>query len=306
MAAVLDPGAQSEPNLTTYPRAGTTKAFAQGYALGIKATDPVVTPDGTSYKFTNWVSSTGGGIANVNAAQTTLTVPATAITATAHYILAAGNPSPVDGATEVAVTTALDWSPASPSKPMDLYFGTSPATMTFKKHFNDGTTHGATNGEIGGPLTDTIWYYWRVDTDGAPGAVWTFKTESWRPENPTPADGATNIERNRPPLNWETGWPDATAWDVYFGTSPASLTLLATRTAPDVNDVNAPNDLTINTTYYWRVNEYNSKGSPLTGFVWSFTTRGPLCLNIPTGDLDGNCRVTFVDFALTTKSWLNP
>lgn len=311
--ASVDGDGNPEPNLTTYPRAGTTKAFAQGYILSIKANDPIVTPNGTSYKFSHWSSSTGSGIANTSAAQTTVTIPTTDITITAHYILAAKDPSPANGATEVAMTTDLDWTPANASAPMSLYFGTDPANLVLKKSFPDGNTHGATNAEIGGPLDDTTTYYWRVNTNGNPGATWSFKTQKRRPENPTPAVGATGIERNRPHLNWGAGHASATAWDVYFGSNQAAVanaantsdpTYLTTRHAPDANDVNAPNNLTILTPYYWRVDEHNTYGT-LKGFVWTFTTRGPLCMGAPVGDLTGDCRVTFADFAFVTKAWVN-
>lgn len=308
MAAVLDPGAITEPNLTTYPRVGLTKAFLEGYALGIKADDPITTPQGTTYKFVNWVSSTGSGIANVNAAKTTLTVPTgTNVTVTAHYVVAAAAPSPADAATEVALTTNLDWIPGLATGTQDLYFGTNSASLSFIKHFADGSTHGATNAEVAavvGPLVDTTTYYWRVDTNGQPGATWQFTTEKRRPMVPSPADGETDVERITPKLSWDTGHSSATKWDVYFGTSESSLAYYTTKLA-DANDPNAPAGLDIYTTYFWRVDEYNTYGSPLTGFVWSFTTRGPLCMGIGKGDIDADCRVTFVDFALVASSFFN-
>jgi hypothetical protein len=308
MAAVLDPGAVADANLTIYPASGTTKAFLEGYVLNIKADDPIMTSGGTSYKFVNWTTSTGSGVANVNAAKTTLTVPSgTNITVTAHYVIAASNPSPADTATGISMTTDLDWTPGLLTGTQDLYFGTNPASLAFIKHFADGSSHGATNAEVTavvGALADTTTYYWRVDTNGRPGATWQFKTEKRRPSVPNPADGATNVERITPKLSWDTGHASATKWDVYFGTSPSSLAYYMTKFV-DGNDPNAPAGLNINTTYYWRVDEYNTYGSPLTGFVWSFTTRGPLCMGIGKGDIDADCKVTFVDFAMVVSSYFN-
>ena len=315
MAAVLETGSGpvADASLTTYPRVGLTKAFLEGYALKIKANSPIVSSS-TGYKFANWTTSTGSGIADTSAAQTTLTVPTGVdVTVTAHYVLAAFNPTPYDGATEVAINTGLDWTPASPTATQDLYFGTSTDSLAFVKHFANGATHGASNAEIGGLLDDTTTYYWRVDTDGQAGFIWTFKTIKRRPEDPNPADGATNVERITPNLSWGMGHATATSWDVYFGSSKAAVenavdssdpTFLVTRLVSDANEPNAPAGLLINTTYYWRVDETNAYGWNK-GFVWSFTTRGPLCMRTVMGDLNADCKVTFVDFAIISSHFLN-
>lgn len=314
MAAVLDPGAVADANLAVYPAAGLTKAFLEGYTLNIKANDPIVTSAGIGYKFVNWTTSTGSGLANANAAKTTLTVPSgTDITVTAHYVIAVTSPTPADGASQVAMSTGLDWTPALPTGTQAIYFGTNSSSLSFIKSYPDGSAHGATNAEIGGLLKDTTTYYWRVDTNGQPGATWQFRTEQRRPYIPVPADGATNIERITPNLSWNTGHASATSWDVYFGSSQSAVanaantsdpTFLATRLVSDVNEPNAPAGLRINTTYYWRVDEHNTYGT-LKGFVWNFTTRGPICMGIGMGDIDGDCKVTFVDFALVASSFFN-
>jgi hypothetical protein len=314
MAAVLDPGALADANLAIYPASGLTKAFLEGYVLNLKARDPIVSSNGTGYKFVNWTSSTGSGIANTNAAQTALTVPTGSdITVTAHYVIAVSAPSPADTATQVPMTTNLDWTPGLATGTQELWFGTDPCNLVLKKSFANGLSHGATNAEIGGPLADTTLYYWAVKTNGQPGAIWQFRTEVRRPYVSNPVDGATGIERITPNLGWTQGLPSATKWDVYFGSSQSAVanaantsdpTFLATRLAGDANEPNAPSGLRINTQYYWRVDEHNTYGT-LKGFVWSFTTRGPLCMGIGQGDLNADCRVTFVDFALVAVSFFN-
>ena len=56
--------------------------------------------------------------------------------------------------------------------------------------------------------------------------------------------------------------------NVYFGTNPASLPLVAEEITATTCD---PGTLETITTYYWRVDEI-SGGSATTGDVWSFTT----------------------------------
>jgi hypothetical protein len=57
-------------------------------------------------------------------------------------------------------------------------------------------------------------------------------------------------------------WPILSEWLVYSG---------------DANEYNPPNDLELDKTYYWRVDEVNDNawappGSPWKGYLWSFTT----------------------------------
>lgn len=58
-------------------------------------------------------------------------------------------------------------------------------------------------------------------------------------------------------------------YDVYFGTDPMALTLLASGVSDTQLPVTGP--FQYNTTYYWRVDATNEVGTT-TGDVWSFTT----------------------------------
>jgi hypothetical protein len=78
----------------------------------------------------------------------------------------------------------------------------------------------------------------------------------------------------------------ATSWDVYLGTNPEELVLVAT----DLDQPTyCPGCLETWTRYFWRVaakNPYGEKKGP----VWSFTTVRPVDLNhdgvVDAGDLD--------------------
>lgn len=86
------------------------------------------------------------------------------------------------------------------------------------------------------------------------------------PSNPSPANGSTGVSTS-PSLTW-TGDPNATAYDVYFGTSnppPAAITVTSASYSPG--------SLSSTTTYYWKVVSRNAVGST-SSTVWSFATQG--------------------------------
>jgi len=124
-------------------------------------------------------------------------------------------------------------------------------------------------------------YYWRVDeSDGFEtykGEVWSFTTEG-AVSGPNPADGEVGVKPSVV-LSWDAG-AVAASHNVYFGTD-ADAVANATTASPEYKGPKAlgeesydPGKLTLNTTYYWRIDEVNgvSPDSPWAGNVWSFTT----------------------------------
>ncbi|MEO6520678.1 MAG: cellulose binding domain-containing protein [Mucilaginibacter sp.] len=89
--------------------------------------------------------------------------------------------------------------------------------------------------------------------------------------NPTPVNGFqyAALTSGKLPLKW-TGSTNTVTYSVYLGTDPANLIKQA-----DVAYAVAPSYTTgvllDNTTYYWRVDAVNTKGSAV-GQVWSFRT----------------------------------
>jgi hypothetical protein len=86
---------------------------------------------------------------------------------------------------------------------------------------------------------------------------------------PKPADGATAVAVDSS-LTWRAG-REAVSHEVYFGTEPEALDIVATTGATS----HAPGALNLATTYYWRVDEVNDADAiPMwEGGVWSFTTQ---------------------------------
>jgi predicted outer membrane repeat protein len=124
-----------------------------------------------------------------------------------------------------------------------------------------------------------------VDLDGNPriingivdmGAYENSLTLSLRADNPSPADGATDVTQT-PTLRWTAG-DKALQHDVYFGTDEEAVRNANMRSPEykDTKDLGSESfetgKLEWNTTYYWRVDEYNTDATISEGRVWSFTT----------------------------------
>ena len=89
----------------------------------------------------------------------------------------------------------------------------------------------------------------------------------------TPANAATNVAFGTTPLTWTapTTATAPTGYKVYFGTNPASLSLLTT-TAATATGINI-NGTAASTTYYWRIVPTNAVGDATGCPTNSFTTK---------------------------------
>jgi len=101
------------------------------------------------------------------------------------------------------------------------------------------------------------------DPDAAPLLNISAVTET--AGNPSPANGAIDVLQETI-LGWSGGFTSV-ARDVYFGAEnpPAKLDQTTGRTY-DIGK------LAVSSTYYWKINEYDSDGNKHEGSVWSFTT----------------------------------
>jgi hypothetical protein len=186
-------------------------------------------------------------------------------------------PDPVDGSEFVDLGVRLIWTAGFGAKVHYVVFGedfdeVSNAAMG---KLNGTTTYNP------GPLKLAKTYYWRVDeSDGFEtykGEVWSFTTLG-AVSGPNPADGAVDVKPSVV-LGWDAG-AVAASHAVYFGTD-ADAVANATTVSPEYKGPKAlgeesydPGQLTLNTTYYWRIDEVNSVNpdGPWAGNVWSFTT----------------------------------
>jgi hypothetical protein len=141
-------------------------------------------------------------------------------------------------------------------------------------------------------------FYWRIDEANDAcvprqwrGVVWNFKAVNEQASNPSPANGATDLQMPLQ-LTWTAGdWTiiDPNEHRVYFGTDTALATTINNRGSvstavyplskllEDKNGDSQPDwILKPNTTYYWQIWEKNSTTGGFTtsskGPVWSFNT----------------------------------
>jgi len=190
---------------------------------------------------------------------------------------AAYNPNPTEGAEFVDLNVQLSWTAGFGAKLHTVYFGDD---------FDD--VNNATGGTLSGlatytpgPLKLAKTYYWRVDEFDAAathkGEVWSFTTLG-AVSGPNPADGVADVKPSVV-LRWDAG-AVAASHEVYFGTDSDAVAN-ATTASPEHKGPKAlgeesydPGKLTMNTAYYWRIDEVNgaSTDSPWAGNVWSFTT----------------------------------
>ena len=152
---------------------------------------------------------------------------------------------------------------------------------------------------------------WSKQLDDANGLYWrdvnnVFAQNPWNPKNlgelptttwqPQPADGATGVDPCGISLTWAAG-AEAASHMVYFGTAnPPEFAGEQTGTSF------ATETMLTDTTYYWRVDEKNSTGET-TGAVWSFTVSRYICTSPIISDIDGDCEVDFLDYALLADAW---
>lgn len=133
----------------------------------------------------------------------------------------------------------------------------------------------------------TIWHHqWGTGGDGVyPGALSEFVAEgdfffeTWgtgapsKAVNPTPTDTNSNVTLDHDTIIWEDGG-GADTFDVYYGTTSGSLTLVSSAQAGTsftiwgVSDGSPYDYLDIR---YWRIDSTNEAGTT-TGDEWMFTT----------------------------------
>ncbi|ODN30989.1 PQQ-binding-like beta-propeller repeat protein [Fervidobacterium thailandense] len=97
-----------------------------------------------------------------------------------------------------------------------------------------------------------------------------------KPYNPSPANGATNVDGYKLKLSWSARDPnffDTLRFDVYFGESATNLELIASKILNSHIELSGKYELlTKNKKYYWRVVVWDSKNEYAEGDLWEFTT----------------------------------
>ncbi|UCD14469.1 MAG: hypothetical protein JSW60_03370 [Thermoplasmatales archaeon] len=190
------------------------------------------------------------------------------------------NPDPENGTTDVDINKILNWTGGDPDScddvTYDVYFGTNSTPPKVSSN-QTGTSYDP------GSLDLLTTYYWMIiawDNHSASNEslIWNFTTRGNSPpnppSNPSPGDGATNIDINAD-LSWTCSDPDddTLIYDVYFeadDSSPDELVSL-----DQSGTTYEPGMLNYSTTYYWKIIAEDTIGESTEGSIWSFTTEAP-------------------------------
>ncbi len=200
----------------------------------------------------------------------------------------AARPAPADGAVLDQTQVVLKWKAGKYAALHDVYFGESPeevaaATKDNTKVFvgrqkTDLLAAGTTGGPNPTGLVPGKTYYWRVDevNDANPGSpwkgdVWSFMVRPLIAWKPYPTNGMPFVDPNQA-LRWEKA--AGTIFNtVYLGDNFDAVNNATAGGYMILEAPYQPGTLKLDTTYYWRVDEFVA-GATKKGDVWSFTTRG--------------------------------
>jgi hypothetical protein len=164
-------------------------------------------------------------------------------------------PSPADGAVDVNNVT-LTWSAScGVDNPIfSVYLGTDPVALT---KIGDTTKIGMVLGKAPFRLAYETPYYWRVDVNGAPGDVWTFKTDDGRPHFSAVKGAAALVGK--------TGTMAVTVWSL----DPSKITYQWYKVSEDPNQADT---IVTNATGTILVRGYPVVGDPNEGQYYCVAT----------------------------------
>ncbi|MHC4663128.1 MAG: phage tail protein [Planctomycetota bacterium] len=196
----------------------------------------------------------------------------------------AANPSPANGAAAISLNPTLTWDTVADATTYEVYFGITNSPIP------SVSNQASVNYTPTGPLAADTTFYWRIDTVNdfgtTPGTEWWFRTGAapGAVTNLSPPDGNTSFL-----LNDDIFWnsvADATSYDVYFGTVTSPP--FAVNQTGNTYD---PGLLSVDTTYYWRIDAVNAYGTT-PGTEWWFRTGAAPGLATNPDPTDGNSSVS--------------
>jgi len=181
--------------------------------------------------------------------------------------------TPVNGGSDVPISTTLSWSASSGATIYRLQLSTSSTFSTTV--VDDSSLSGISR--LVGPLSNNTQYYWRVCASNAGGTsqyspTWSFTTIVVAPPIPTLSSPANNAG-DQPvtlTLNWNAS-QGATKYRVQLSTSTNFATSLVDDSTVTGTSLQA-GPLSNNTQYFWRVKASNVGGSSGYSSVFAFKT----------------------------------
>ena len=245
--------------------------------------DPITLEGGKAY-YISGIYKEGGGGDNLAVAWQGPDSPDRMVISgyylTPFVALWADTPDPADGATIEQTFALLQWKPGVTAVSHDVYISDNMDDVVAGAEAAFAGNRTETTLSVGLPalpIPDGLagaTYYWRVDEVEADpdvvhqGAVWSFTVPPLEAYNPSPADGAENVDVNVT-LSW-TGGLGAKLHSVYFGDDPDAVANADGATPLPMTTFDS-GPLEQGKTYYWRIDEVNPPANTA-GTVWSFTT----------------------------------
>ena len=202
-------------------------------------------------------------------------------------ILTAYAPSPRNGEMITTTKATLKWQPGDKALAHEVYFGesfdqisaatTADTAVFFGRQTKAEFAVGAAGNPVPTALVPGKTYYWRVDEINGDqiwkGDVWAFQVQPLTAWKPFPADGMKYVDPDQD-LSWEKGM-GAIFGTVYIGQTFDDVSTATMGGMMSAGTSFEPGTLALDTTYYWRVDEFAfPPGVTYKGPVWSFTTRG--------------------------------
>jgi len=193
-------------------------------------------------------------------------------------------PDPDDGEGNVDVEKVFSWEGGDPNicdtVTYDVYFG---QIEPLEKVASNLTNTSFTPDDLLAFNTTYLWLIvaWDNHNESTDGRLWNFITRDNNPpdepNNPSPADGANNIDINED-LNWSCSDQDGDDlfYDIYFGTN--SNPPLDKSDHPQEGYDPGPMDF--NTTYYWKIVAKDKYGESTEGLIWDFTTESSSSIEV--------------------------
>jgi len=197
----------------------------------------------------------------------------------------ARRPSPKDGTMHEDTWVTLSWTAGDFAVSHDVYLGenfddVNDGTREAEVYRGNQTLAYYVAGFPGFAYPDGLipgtTYYWRVDevNEADPnspwrGPIWSFSIPTKTAYNPVPADGSKFVDGADVTLSWTAGF-GSKLHTVYFG-DDFDTVANATGGIPGAMTNYKPGPLELETTYYWRVDEFDAITTHK-GEVWSFKT----------------------------------
>lgn len=181
---------------------------------------------------------------------------------------------PVDGATDVLVTTDITWDAVPDADGYKIYIGFDypPANLENGTDLGNVTTYTPPASLEPGTV-----YYWKIIPYNAGGdatgcSTWSFTTmnvpQATIPIHPP--HGSINISVDTT-LSW-VPVPNATGYFLYFGTDNPPSNLENGTDLGNVTSYSPTGGMLYQTDHFWKVVPYNEGGPAISCPVWGFTT----------------------------------